>query len=614
MENTAKLFVTSSSKLNRVNEELVGAQGTPSYILEGVFAELGVMNVNHRIYTENEYLKHLQYIRDDVKAGTLLGELDHPDDRFETKLHEASHRIIDIWYEPETKLVKGKIELLTTPNGMLARSIVDMGIPLHISSRAAGTINKDNTVSIQQIYTYDLVAKPGFAKAQLHRVNESADSNENKYDEKIKSFLEKTETREDKNTAEVNMINEGFYTDATPCSVNGFRKEVTAIMENKDNEIDMNDVVKPITESGLQPTQAQEDNSAAAAQAAGVPTVDLSNVGNTANESDDNGDGDADGNKKGGEGSEKGKEGDSDATKDGDGKKDGDKDKDSKSDDKDGIISIRIVDKDELEEINKKQEDGDGSSDEKKKSDDSTDDGSEGDGKKDDDSNSNGDSGKEGEGDKTDEGADGEGKQEKEAKDANKLFDKKSEVDAKRNDFLGEIDKKLESVKKKNAVTESMRTEMAVKFPFSTYLNESDFAEFYELSDKQKNKVRDYLCTNSVVEPAEISNQWKKGLFESCEPVWLKYATPEYRELYENATEAEKTLVNESAKFLVFNTKSDVYTFWENSGLKSRQEKKMLNEAYIAAVPNIVHEEPKDNYPTKEAVEKWAKAYAEANY
>ena len=45
------------------------------YIMEGVFAELGVMNVNHRIYTENEYLKHLQYLRDDIRKGEIPSSL-----------------------------------------------------------------------------------------------------------------------------------------------------------------------------------------------------------------------------------------------------------------------------------------------------------------------------------------------------------------------------------------------------------------------------------------------------------------------------------------------------------------------------------------------------------
>ena len=180
---TSALKPLSAKKLNE--SEATGKK----YILEGVFAELDKLNRNQRIYPKNEYLKHLAYLRDDIKKGEpLLGELDHPDDRFEVKLKEASHRIIDLWYDEEKNVVMGKIELLNTPNGKLAQSIVDQGIPLHISSRAAGSVNPDSTVSIQQIYTYDLVCKPGFAGAVLHRVNESADSKQ--YSDDVKTFLQ----------------------------------------------------------------------------------------------------------------------------------------------------------------------------------------------------------------------------------------------------------------------------------------------------------------------------------------------------------------------------------------------------------------------------------------
>ena len=132
------------------------------YILEGLFAgPFGVENRNKRIYQVDEYLKHLQYLRDDIKNGEpLLGELDHPDDRFEVKMKEVSHRILDLWYDKASNTIQGKLELLNTPNGKLAQSLVDQGIPLHISSRAAGSVNPDKTVSIQQIYTFDLVCKP----------------------------------------------------------------------------------------------------------------------------------------------------------------------------------------------------------------------------------------------------------------------------------------------------------------------------------------------------------------------------------------------------------------------------------------------------------------------
>lgn len=235
MAKNKMICITGKNPLHRLNE----SAGTSRYILEGVFAELDKLNRNSRIYTKEEYLKHLQYLRDDIRKGEpLLGELDHPEDRFEVKLKEASHRVIDIWYDQAKNVVMGKIELLNTPNGKLAQSIVDQGIPLHISSRAAGTVNSDNTVSIQQIYTYDLVCKPGFAGAVLHRVNESVDSG---YDKDVMGFLQKSEIVESQNTAK----NFGFLTESVSIknvdSDVNLRKEAIDIINENDK---LKDIMK----------------------------------------------------------------------------------------------------------------------------------------------------------------------------------------------------------------------------------------------------------------------------------------------------------------------------------------------------------------------------------
>ena len=60
---------------------------------------------------------------------------------------------------------------------MDARALVKDGIPLHISSRAAGTVDESGRVRLQQLFTYDLVAEPGFANAVLTRVNEGFGTN-----------------------------------------------------------------------------------------------------------------------------------------------------------------------------------------------------------------------------------------------------------------------------------------------------------------------------------------------------------------------------------------------------------------------------------------------------
>ena len=151
-------------------------------VLEGVFTEIGVKNKNNRIYEETEVLPHIKDLQDKVTTSKLLGELDHPKN-FEISLGNVSHVIEKLEYDPSTKKVMGRIRLLNTDKGRQAKALIEDGIPLHISSRAAGTVNESGKVSIKKLFTYDLVADPGFENAELKRVNESYgfDSNDDLY-------------------------------------------------------------------------------------------------------------------------------------------------------------------------------------------------------------------------------------------------------------------------------------------------------------------------------------------------------------------------------------------------------------------------------------------------
>lgn len=143
-----------------------------SIVLEGVFTEFGIRNKNNRIYEEKEVLPHINELKEKVKSGKLLGELDHPKD-FDISLSNVSHVVESLNYDPEKKQVIGRIRLLNTSKGKEAQSLINDGIPLHISSRAAGTVDESGKVKIKKFFTYDLVADPGFENAELSRVNES---------------------------------------------------------------------------------------------------------------------------------------------------------------------------------------------------------------------------------------------------------------------------------------------------------------------------------------------------------------------------------------------------------------------------------------------------------
>jgi hypothetical protein len=139
------------------------------YILEGVCAIFGVMNENKRVYEKADYLPHLIYLNEKISKNKLTGELDHPEKLEGVTLKNSSHIIEKLWYDEASNSVRIKIRLLNTPSGQIARKLVDDGVTLSISSRAAGQVTNEGRVNLLRILTYDLVAEPGFAQAVLSR-------------------------------------------------------------------------------------------------------------------------------------------------------------------------------------------------------------------------------------------------------------------------------------------------------------------------------------------------------------------------------------------------------------------------------------------------------------
>lgn len=641
---TSALKPLSAKKLNEAQE-----QG-PKYILEGVFAELDKLNRNQRIYPKQEYLKHLAYLRDDIKKGEpLLGELDHPDDRFEVKLKEASHRVIDLWYDEANNVVMGKIELLNTPNGKLAQSIVDQGIPLHISSRAAGSVNADNTVSIQQIYTYDLVCKPGFAGAVLHRVNESADTPQ--YSTDVKNFLQSAFKMESMNVApQYGFVNEDMSVSEIKASAN-LRNEAKELQINNQIEINVEDMTKPLNEN-TNPDQTVGkplDISGNGASALGIPT---------ALEGDDK---DKDEDKKE-DVSDKAPEADdkpaesSDDKKEEDKKEEGEDEKcpkcgktpcecDDKKED-DGKKEKESVSEDEDKDSDDKKEDDDNSDDKDSdkgegegEGDDKSDSGIEiidveaefeGDDKKDDDmikdvepdfGDDEDKEDKEGD-DKSSEDKPKEDEKAEEAertvdcdaskdksseklyddekakKEADELADKaKDEIEEREDKLMKKLDDLRAAIEKKSKSKEESKNESLImaQYPASMMMNESNFAEFVGLSESQKSKVVDYLRDNNFVDKKSINENWKNGVDYVAEtPVWLKYAPENYKALYEAASETVKKSIATTASYLLFENQYDVNSFWENSGLASASERKLLNESFVNVMPKVIAPEKKE--------------------
>lgn len=536
------------------------------YILEGLFAgPFGVENRNKRIYQVDEYLKHLQYLRDDIKNGEpLLGELDHPDDRFEVKMKEVSHRILDLWYDKASNTIQGKLELLNTPNGKLAQSLVDQGIPLHISSRAAGSVNPDKTVSIQQIYTFDLVCKPGFANAVLHRVNES--ENQHEYTDDVKQFLAESERAESMNTApQFGMANEDVTITEVSSDVN-LREEAKEIKENNNTD-DMIEKTKIVSEEEM----TQEGNKVNISEAYDKENNQEENVDNAEDNTDDN----------------------------------ENKDTEDNNDEGVEIISVRAEtgsDEDEegveITDVKSEDEENKDSDDENKDSEDEENKDSDEDEKKDESENAD----ECDNADKKDELNDDENTDEKKATDTDdkekEMLLDCDELKERKEKFEDKLDSLIDAIKTKGEKKEANESHIINKYPISSLLNESNFAGFMDLNESQKNNVITYLQDHKMLDIESVNENWKKGIdYNTEEEVWLKYAPQNYKQLYENASDEVKNSIKTTASFMLFENKYDIVNFWENTGLAYNESRNVLNENFINNMPKIVTEPEQNELP-----------------
>ena len=527
-----------------LNEASDSTPNNRKYIFSGVFTACSVpghvvINRNNRSYPEKEVLRHLGYLREMIKqSGSILGELDHPEGRFDIQLKEASHKITDLWYDQANHNVMGKLEILDTPNGKIAQELVDAGYPLFVSSRAAGDVDeKTHEVEIAQIFTYDIVCTPGFAEAKLERVNESLGTATAKYlNESVSAQKAEKETTKNK----FKVLTEGV-------SVSELEQEAPInekCMELKNKPVKMKDLIKPLLEE-------DEDGGFKLPEADVTPDGGGSDNSDTEEPKTD----DAASKETQKEDTEKSEPTDEEKKKkralilnitsedvNGESSEEGTEDEE-KAEKRTDIISVEGQSDADIAD--------DGNADNSKDSDSSE------------------------PVEDTDTDVDAPA-----AEEGSETTTAKAErITAETEKDMEEFQDLLDNLEKKESIKESIINH----YPFAVSLSPENFAKFAALKPAQKKKCMKFIVEHNIFTIKDINEQVFTPLNAERRILknWLRLADAKDIELYTQASLQEQDAIENMARYMVLETKQDVDEFWEKTGLRTREAQRLMNEEFV---------------------------------
>jgi hypothetical protein len=130
-----KLIREEIEKVEVLTEDV---NGKKNLFIKGVFLQAEQVNRNGRMYRMPVMEREVKrYTEQYVNKGRALGELGHPDGPT-VNLDRVSHKIVDLQREGNNFI--GKAQILSTPMGKIAESLLKEGVCLGVSSRGIGSL------------------------------------------------------------------------------------------------------------------------------------------------------------------------------------------------------------------------------------------------------------------------------------------------------------------------------------------------------------------------------------------------------------------------------------------------------------------------------------------
>ena len=125
-------------EIEKVEVLTENVNGKKNLFIKGIFLQAEQVNRNGRVYRMPVMEREVKrYTEQYVDKGRALGELGHPDGPT-VNLDRVSHKIVELQREGNNFI--GKAQILSTPMGKIAESLLKEGVSLGVSSRGIGSL------------------------------------------------------------------------------------------------------------------------------------------------------------------------------------------------------------------------------------------------------------------------------------------------------------------------------------------------------------------------------------------------------------------------------------------------------------------------------------------
>ena len=172
------MAVLIETRLNalKLNEDAKPRKGCLGR-LEGICADFRNPTRNGRLYPLQLWKNVFNdpIFKESLESKTLLGELDHPEDRLEVLAGEACIVMTDYRIDEDEGVVYAGFDILDTPRGKILKTLLDYGCVMGVSSRGQGDISNTSDGEVVDADTYDfacfdVVTTPAVEKARQNVV------------------------------------------------------------------------------------------------------------------------------------------------------------------------------------------------------------------------------------------------------------------------------------------------------------------------------------------------------------------------------------------------------------------------------------------------------------